>query len=207
MRTDEKVGVLGGSFDPVHKGHLAMAEAVRAAHGLDRVLLMPAFQPPHKRPELAPYEHRLEMVRRAAQGLSGIEVSDLEGRRRGVSFTVETLEELRRLLPDAELFLVVGEDSVPDLPGWRNIQRICELARIVAVNRPGFQHGFAALAAAGVPPSAIARCEADRVTMPPDPIASREIRRRLAAGELCDEQLPDGIGAYIRAHELYGSRV
>src|SRR5262245_58651421 len=109
-----KLGILGGSFNPVHFGHLAMAEAARRAHGLDRVLLVPAAQPPHKREDLAPAEDRLAMVRLAVEGREGLEASGLELERPGPSFTVDTLAELRRRLPAAELYFIIGADSIPE---------------------------------------------------------------------------------------------
>src|ERR1041385_5693690 len=139
-----RLGVLGGTFDPIHRGHLAMARAARAAHGLPLVLLVPAATPPHKRGDLTAVEHRLAMARIAATGEKGIEVSDIEVRRGGISYTVDTLAELAGDRPRVELFFVIGEDTIPELPYWKDAARILALARVVAVNRPGHHRSFEA---------------------------------------------------------------
>ena len=131
-----KLGVLGGSFNPIHNGHLAMAEAVREAHALDLVLFVPAGRPPHKQEDLAPAEDRYRMVVLAIEWREGFAASDLETSRPGPSYTVETLQELHRRNPGAEIFFIMGEDSISEFPGWREPERILELARVVAVNRP-----------------------------------------------------------------------
>ena len=201
-----KLGILGGSFNPIHNGHLAMADAARAAHGLDRVLFVPAGRPPHKGADLAPAEDRLEMVRLALEGREGLEPSAIEVARPGTSYTytVDTLEELRRLHPEAELFFILGEDSIPELPGWRSAPRILELARIVAVNRAGSRAHFREGDFPGVAPEVIARLEADRVTMPPAPEESRRIREALRRGESVEGQVPLPVAQYIEKRGLYG---
>jgi len=202
-----RLGVLGGTFDPIHLGHMAMARAALSARGLSRVLLMVASIPPHKRTgELAPGEHRLEMARIAVGGEPQIEVSDLEIRRGGISFTVDTLSELARSHPGGELFFIVGEDTIPELPLWKDLDRLLELARIVALNRPGSREHFEPRRFPAVSGEILLRCERDRVEMEPVPIASREIRRAIQEGRPFDHLLPPGVGEYIRAHGLYGCR-
>jgi nicotinate-nucleotide adenylyltransferase len=144
------------------------------------------------------------MARIAATGEKGIEVSDIEVRRGGISYTVDTLAELAGDRPRVELFFVIGEDTIPELPYWKDAARILALARVVAVNRPGHHRSFEAALFPGVPASTLARCEGDRVTMEPAPIASRDVRRAIAAGEPFDHWLPAGVGEYIRRHRLYG---
>jgi nicotinate-nucleotide adenylyltransferase len=198
-----RLGVLGGTFDPIHRGHLAMAQAAREAHRLDRVVLVPAGSPPHKRRELTPFHHRLAMAEIAARCQPALSVSDLEGRRGGISFTVDSLSELSRREPDAELFFIIGEDSIPELPQWRELGRILSLARMVAVNRPGPRQSFNSLLFAELPPEALARAERDRVQMEPVDIASRQVRQAIASGRPIDHLLPPGVGDYIRLHGLY----
>ncbi|HVR76522.1 MAG TPA: nicotinate-nucleotide adenylyltransferase [Planctomycetota bacterium] len=198
-----KLGILGGSFTPIHNGHLAMADAVRRAHGLDRVIFVPAGRPPHKRADLAPPADRLEMVRLATKGREGVEASGIEIERPGTSYTVDTLEAFRALHPGAELYFIIGEDSVPELPGWREPARILELARIVAVNRPGPPTTFRAEAFPGVPRDVIDRLEKDRVHMPPSPVESTRIREAVARGETISGSVPGAVEAYIRRHGLY----
>jgi nicotinate-nucleotide adenylyltransferase len=196
--------VLGGTFDPIHLGHLGVARAARAAHSLSQVLLIPAGTPPHKRGDLTPAEHRLAMVRLAAASEPGLEASAMEIERGGVSYTVDTLSELAREAPGAEVFFIIGEDTVAELPSWKDSPRLFELARIVAVNRPGPRVAFDRARFPAVPPEVLARCEKDRVQMKPMDIASRDIRRMIAAGEPFERLVPPGVGEYIRKHRLYG---
>jgi nicotinate-nucleotide adenylyltransferase len=198
-----RIGILGGSFDPVHRGHLAMAEAARDAHGLEPVLLVPAAKPPHKAGDQAPPADRLAMVEIAARGRRGLAGSDLEIRRGGVSYTVETLEELKKRHPGAELFFILGEDSFPEFFGWRNVERILELARVVTVNRPGWKVAFQPERFPGASPAVLARLERDRVTMPGIAVESRRIREAVRAGKPIAEDVPPGVEEYIRERGLY----
>ncbi len=202
----ERLGVLGGTFDPIHLGHLQAARAARAAHSLSRVLLVPAAEPPHKRGEAAAARHRLSMARIAAAAEPGLEASAIEVERGGISYTVDTLSQIARAHPGAELFFIIGEDTVPELPLWKDSPRVFELARIVTVNRPGprrrFERALFPRVAAGV----LERCERDRVVMEPADIASRDIRRAILAGEPFEHLVPAGVGEYIRKQKLYGAR-
>src|SRR3954471_15175632 len=130
-----RLGIYGGTFDPIHLGHLILAEACREAAGLDRVWFVVAGQPPHKLGPRAQVGHRLEMTRIAVTGNPAFEVSEIEARRPGPHYSVETLEEVRRDRPEDELFFLIGADSLADLPFWRQPERIVELARLVVVNR------------------------------------------------------------------------
>jgi nicotinate-nucleotide adenylyltransferase len=198
-----KLGVFGGTFNPIHNGHLALAEAVQKAQDLETVLFVPAARPPHKDRDLAPVEDRLEMVRIAVSGRAGFEVSDIEVARPGVSYTVDTLEALQGLRPDAELFFIIGEDSIPELPGWRKTRRILELARVVAVNRPGSNAGYCPESFPGVPPATLLRLERDRVVMTPSPLESRKIREAVRSGHSIKGQVDDGVQLYIERRGLY----
>lgn len=189
-----RLGILGGTFNPIHNGHLAMAEAARTAQGLDRVLLVPSARPPHKTSvELASPDDRLEMVRLAVKGREGLAASGLEVTRPGTSFTVDTLEQLRREYPDAELYFIIGADSIPELPGWKNSRRILELARVVAVNRPGHEERPSPDDLPGIL----------RVTMPPCPQESRKIRDSIRRGEPVSSDVPPLVAAYIERRGLY----
>jgi len=200
-----KLGILGGSFNPIHEGHLAMADAVRKAHGLDLVMFVPAGRPPHKGSDLASADDRLQMARLAVEGREVLTVSDVEVRRPGVSYTVDTLEEIHRQYPEAELFFIIGEDSVPELSGWRNPRRILELARVVAVNRPGSNAAFRSEAFPGVPLSTIERLQKDRVAMPPSPLGATQIRDDVRKGRSLVGKVPPRVAEYIRRRGLYGS--
>ncbi|APW62156.1 nicotinate (nicotinamide) nucleotide adenylyltransferase [Paludisphaera borealis] len=135
-----RLGLFGGTFDPIHLGHLILAEQCREACGLERVWFVVAGEPPHKRgPARTPVAHRLEMARLAVAGHSAFEVSDIEAVRPGPHYSVETLAEVQRLRPADDLFFLIGADSLVDLPTWREPDRITQLATIVVVNRPGVE--------------------------------------------------------------------
>ncbi len=186
-----RVGILGGSFDPVHLGHLALAEAARDRLRLDRVLLVVAAGQPLKAGGArAAAEDRYAMVRLAVRGRRGLEASDIELHRPPPSYTVDTLRELRRTLPkEAALILVLGADALVDLPRWRETAEVRRLARIAGCGRPGN------------PPPAGADELFEAAT--PD-ISSTEVRRRAAAGEPLDGLVPEDVAAYIAERRLYG---
>src|SRR5262245_26343708 len=132
-----RLGLFGGSFDPVHYGHLLLAETCRESAQLDQVWFVPAAVSPHKQGHsVTVAAHRIQMLRLAIAGHSPFDVCDYEIARGGVSYTVDTLEEVRKKLPDAELFLLMGADSLADFPTWRQPERICELALPLIVHRP-----------------------------------------------------------------------
>ena len=196
-----RVGLVGGTFDPIHVGHLAMARAARDCADLELVLLMPSAEPPHRDPATATAGHRLEMARLAAAGEDRIEVSDIEVRRPGRSYTVDTLEELRRSRPDDVLYLVLGWDAARELTSWERLERVLELATLVVVARPGFPDPtIADLLAAGLDPRHVILC-GDRT---PDVVAT-EIRERLARGQSLDGLVDPRVAEYIRSRGLYGS--
>ena len=185
-----RLGILGGSFDPVHLGHIALAEAARDRLLLDRVLLVVAAAQPLKSPgPAAPAEDRYAMVRLAVRGRPGLEASDLELRRPPPSYTADTLREVRRgLPPSAEVFLLLGADALADFPRWREAEAIRGLATVVGCTRPGFPiHGGAAVALEAATPE----------------VSSTDVRRRAAAGESLDGLVPDDVAAYVAARGLY----
>lgn len=137
-----RIGILGGSFNPIHAGHMRMAVEAREAVGLERVLLMPAGEPPHKPVEaMLPFAHRLRLVELAVRGVSGLSASGLEGSRPGPSYTVETLAALREKSPDDELTFIMGSESFLALPVWRRGPEMPLLASIAVGLRPGADAG------------------------------------------------------------------
>ena len=186
-----RIGVLGGSFDPVHLGHLALAEAARDRLGLDRVILIPAASQPLKPGGAgASAEDRYAMVRLAVRGRPGLEASDLEIRRPGPSYTVETLRELRAgLPPETGIVLLLGADALADFPRWRSAELILRLSVVVAFRRPGFpEPSGASLAIDAALPD----------------LSSTEVRRRAAAGLPLAGFVPDDVAAYLLRRGLYG---
>jgi nicotinate-nucleotide adenylyltransferase len=199
-----RTAVFGGSFNPIHYGHLLLADGILETLKLDRILFVPAAVPPHKSPaRLAPAGDRHEMVRLATAGFPKFEVSDVELRRAGPSYTVDTLEELR--IPRVDLFLIVGSETFLDLLTWREPRRIAELARLVVVPRVG---------SAFDPDSAAAQKVVREIGQEPLivratslPISASDLRRRVREGRSIAYRLPEAVAAYIRARRLYQSEV
>ena len=205
-----RIGVFGGSFDPVHVGHLLLAECCREQAGLDRVLFLPAATQPHKQDRrLAAPEHRVEMLRLATGGHSAFAVATLEIERGGVSYTVDTLATLAAAQPDAELCLLLGPDALAGLPTWREPKRIAELATLVGVEREVLDDLPAAATAAGLATllgaERLAAVLESRVRMPAIGIRASDIRAAVAAGRSIRYRTPRAVEAFIAAHGLYRS--
>ena len=194
-----RLGLYGGTFDPIHVGHLILAEACREALGLDRVWFVVAGAPPHKPGDRTDVADRIEMVRLAIAGNPAFEVSEVETKRPGPHYSVETLETIARVRPEDELFFLIGADSLVDLPHWRSPERIMELASLVVVNRPGVEPPPIPVAAGSRP--------THQVTIPPIGIASKDIRRRLLEGQSVRYQIPRAVEAYVAAHALYRAQL
>jgi nicotinate-nucleotide adenylyltransferase len=196
-----RLGVVGGTFDPIHLGHIVMAEGAADCVPLDRVLLIPAAEPPHRGPAAAPAHDRLEMARIAAAGHPRLEVCDIEVRRSGPSFTVDTLRELARKRPGDELYLVLGWDAARDIAAWRDPRELMRLARLVVVPRPGYPAPRPEdLVAAGIDPERTLLCD---ISTPA--VESRDIRRMLERGEGLTGLLDPGVEAYLRDRRLYAA--
>lgn len=196
-----RLGLFGGTFDPIHLGHLVLAEQCREALALDRVWFVVTAMPPHKSGERTSVAHRLEMARLAVAGHPAFEVSEIEARSPGPHYSVETLGEVHRERPDDDLYFLIGADSLVDLPGWRRPEAIARLSTIVVVNRPGVDRDPADLAA--LPDLGPGTRPLRAVTVPPIGISSTDLRRRLAAGRSVRFMVPRGVEAYIEAHRLY----
>jgi nicotinate-nucleotide adenylyltransferase len=198
-----QIGIFGGTFDPVHLGHLILAETAREAASLDEVWFVPAFMAPHKQGQRStPARERIDMLRLALAGHSQFRINDLEIRRRGPSFTVETLQELKSQHPDDEFLLLIGGDSLADFPTWRDPQRILELVRLVAVNR-----GRDPLNVEGAMKSLGNGLE-DRiitVEMPAVDLSATEIRQRCRTGKSIRSWTPRAVELFIHQHRLYES--
>jgi nicotinate-nucleotide adenylyltransferase len=189
-------GVFGGTFDPIHIAHLAVAEAARDVFGLRRVLFIPAAQPPHKpgRPITA-VEHRLAMVEAAIAGNAGFKISRIEVDRPGPSYTVDTLEALRQADPGGHLALILSAESFAELPTWHRPERILELADLLVAPRDGFS--------AADRDEPLARARAVFLDGPRIRLSASEIRERAAAGRSIRYLVPDAVAAYIGDHDLY----
>jgi len=199
-----RLGVFGGSFDPVHYGHLLLAECCREQLCLEKVLFIPAGQPPHKRQRpLTPAEHRVAMLELAIGGEPGFEICRYEIERREVSYTVETLRFLKSQFPQAELFLLVGADMLNDLPNWREAAEVCRLAIPVGVRRAGMPLPCLDGLRAMMEPSRFERVLELQVDMPQIELSASEIRARVASGKSIRFRVPKAVEMYILHHGLY----
>jgi nicotinate-nucleotide adenylyltransferase len=189
----ERLGILGGTFDPVHVGHVVAAVDARAALGLDRVLLVPAGDPWQKRGQvIARPADRVNMARLAAAEVAGVEVSTVEVDREGPSVTADTLEALAG--KNRELFLILGADAVANMATWRRLEETRTLATVVAIERAGER---------AEPPGAGWRLE--HVSIPRLDVSSSSIRERIASGRPIDGLTPPAVVQFITDHRLYTS--
>jgi len=199
-----RIGIFGGSFDPVHYGHLILAELCREECDLDEVRLVPAAVPPHKQDRgRASGEHRIEMLKLAIGGNPHLSVWDGEINRGGVSYTVETLRQIKAEQSDDELFFLMGADSLFDLPNWREPTEICELATIVVVNRPGAKAVDYSVLESVTSTDRIEHFSSHLVTMPQLDISSTELRERIKNEQSIRYQTSRSVEQYIRTADLY----
>ena len=198
-----RIGVFGGTFDPPHVGHLALAECARDELKLDRVLFVTAARPPHKPAQrLSDPSHRWSMTRLAVRGFKTFVASDFEMRRRGASYMVDTLRAIHRENPGADLWLILGEDSLRGFHGWKAPEAILEFARLAVAPRRDPGGGRAARRAALKGPAALRR----RMTWLSSPVlevASSELRERARRGASLAVLVPDPVVRYVRRHRLY----
>lgn len=205
-RRRRRIGVFGGTFNPIHYGHLRVADAVRRRLALDELRLVPAARPPHKLGDgsVAAADDRLEMARLAVAEFPGLTVSDVELRRGGPSFTVDTLAEIRLSEgPDADLFFLVGADTLPEIPSWREAARLADLAELVVVNRPGRAIRVTDELARTFGAERARRLVERAIEVPPEPASATAIRDRVRRGLSLDEWVPESVARYIRKKNLF----
>ncbi len=200
-----RVGLYGGTFDPIHVGHLMVARAVREQLGLDRIILIPNARPPHKAPDhLTVISHRLAMTRLAAEDEPGFDISDCEARRNGPSFTIDTVDHFRTLLSShTEIVWLIGSDSLRELAGWHRIEELVEACRIVTAVRPGWEAPDLAPLEERLSRPQVQRLLDNVLNTPRIDVSSTEIRRRLAASMSIRWMVPSPVRYYIYEHGLY----
>jgi nicotinate-nucleotide adenylyltransferase len=195
-----RIGILGGTFNPPHIGHLVCAQEAHRELNLDRVMLIPAGIPPHKPVEHEPGpRHRLELCRLAISGDERFEVSPLELDREGTSYTVDTLQVLSTQAPNPELFLIVGGDIAAGLPEWREPERVLELATLAVAKRRGTARSEVNQALASLRGAE----RTEFFAMPRIGVSSTMIRERVGAGQPIRYLVPDRVAEYIEHHHLY----
>lgn len=218
-----RLGLFGGSFNPIHNGHLAIAHEVHLRMQLSRVLFIPTGDPPHKQDEsLAPANARFNMVQLATAGTPAFDVTDIELRRKGKSYSIDTVLELREQFgPSTELFFIIGLDAFLDFHTWKTPGEILKICHFVVVPRPGQSFGtliklsllptldaqmLAQLDAGAVGTLDIAVPASPGITclsLPPHPISASEIRQRIRRGLPLANMLPHSVESYILLHSLY----
>jgi nicotinate-nucleotide adenylyltransferase len=188
---------MGGTFDPIHYGHLLLAEQARDLKGLDEIWWIPAGEPPHKRDQLVtPAIHRLRMVELAIQGHPFFRCLDLELKRSGPSYTINTIMELKEQYPNFRFNLILGEDMVYSLPHWYRVEQLLELVSVIAIRRPGIEQ-------AQIPSWIMKRIDwlEDAIEME---VSSTQIRQFLKQGRSIRYMVPCEVEKYIKEHRLYG---
>jgi nicotinate-nucleotide adenylyltransferase len=194
MPGKRRIGVMGGTFDPIHNGHLVAASEVASAMQLDEVLFVPTGKPWQKQ-EVSAAEHRYLMSVVATASNPQFKVSRVDVDRPGYTYTVDTLNDLNQQFPDADLFFISGADAIAQIIAWKDIETVWDLAHFVAVSRPGHK-----LKLPKAPKGAISELEVPALS-----ISSTDIRQRVAEGKPIWYLVPDGVVQYISKHHLYGS--
>lgn len=190
-----KIGLMGGSFDPVHCGHIGAARDAMNQHNLDRVIFLPAAETPRKSENtLTAGHHRLAMLQTAIARLPDFEVSDFEVSRGGVSFSINTVRHFRRQFPNDDLFWIIGADQVPFLDQWRNIEELGQLVQFIYLARPGYE----IRALPNTPGLAVHQCEGHF-----HDISSRDLRDDLRTGNAVDGLIQPEVIVYIGQRKLY----
>lgn len=191
---------MGGTFDPIHNGHIAIAKKVRQRYGLDEVVFVPSGNPPHKKERLiTAAEHRLAMVKAAIEGISGFSFSTMEIERKGYSYALDTINEFYAIYGrEIDLYFITGADAIAEIATWHQADELMKKCRFIAAARPGYQMDEAE--------KPIAEKYRNRIFLFRETAnmeSSSEIRQRIAKGKDVSTMLPPGVEAYIREHKLY----
>ncbi len=197
----KKVGIMGGTFDPIHYGHLVTAEGVRYQFDLEKVIFIPTGKPPHKHRVVTNPTHRLAMTKIATGSNDFFEVSDLEVKREGYSYTIETVREIKRVYPDFQIYFITGADAVLQILTWKDVNALFEMCIFVAVTRPGYNLKSLQKNLNLLPQEFIDRIFP--IVVPALAISSTDIRRRVREGVPIKYLLPEAVEDYVYNHNLY----
>ncbi|MBO8136748.1 MAG: nicotinate-nucleotide adenylyltransferase [Desulfotomaculum sp.] len=200
-----RLAIMGGTFDPIHYGHLVVAEQARYKFQCDKVLFIPAKSPPHKDDALiSPVEHRLAMTRLAVDSNSYFEASSLEIERPGPSYTIDTVKEVKRLYYPSKLFFITGADAVLEIISWKSVEELLSLCYFVAATRPGYDISNLQQKLGALPEKYLEKIIP--IYIPALAISSTDIRKRVKAGEPIKYLLPESVENYIKNHRLYSEK-
>ncbi len=203
-KATKRIGLMGGTFDPIHHGHLVAAEEARYQFGMEKVIFIPAGIPPHKtRKDISPPHHRLEMTVRAVATNPSFAVSDLEIHREGPSYTIDTVRAMQEMYCGWELFFITGADAVLEILTWKNVNELLQKCCFIAATRPGYRLGSLDRKLGDLPPASVARIKT--LEVPALAISSTDIRRRVREGRPIKYLLPKAVEEYIYQHSLYRS--
>ncbi len=201
---NSRVGLFGGSFDPIHIGHLIAARALRESLQLEQVYLLPSNRPPHKDPKsLADSKHRAEMVRLAIEGEEGLAFDDFDLLRNGPCYTIDTVAHFRQRLPSTEIFWFIGADSLMDLPTWHRAGELIELCSVVTAARSGQKPIDKSILEKAFGQEKAEALLANVIHTPVIDISSTDIRRRIAGRQSIRFLVPEDVRQYIAKHRLY----
>ncbi|MFC2948418.1 nicotinate-nucleotide adenylyltransferase [Virgibacillus sediminis] len=188
----KRVGILGGTFDPPHLGHLIIAEEVRLSLSLEEIWFIPSYTPPHKDEAKSSPEHRKKMLAHAIEGNKAFKMEALEIERSGKSYTVDTMKELSERYPQTEFFFIIGADMVEYLPNWHRINELIHLVTFAGVKRSGYKLDS---------PYPVVEVE-----VPTIDISSTFIRRRVKEGKTVNYFIPESVYAYMKENKLYENK-
>jgi nicotinate-nucleotide adenylyltransferase len=195
MAHQKKIGILGGTFDPIHMGHLILAEQVKHKLRLDGVIFIPCLSPPHKtKRKLSPAEDRFRMTQLAIEGNPTFSISDIELKRGGVSYTVDTLRQLKEIHPRSEVYFLTGSDMLEEIHTWREPEEIYKLAKMVIATRPGFDNFD--------PKNRFAK-KSLIVEITGVDISSSQIREKVKKGQSIKYLVPPRVEEYIKKKKIY----
>ena len=198
-----RMGIFGGTFDPVHLAHLVVAEQSREQAQLDQVWFLPSYRPPHKQGQaVAPFEKRVEMLSLAIAGHPTFQIETIEKDRPGLSFTADTLDTLQERNPEAELNLIIGADCLPELATWHDPLRIVERARLLVCARPHFEMWSLEQLAQSLQTKP-EKIRFRRIDLPLIELASRDLRKRIQEGKSLKYLVPHAVEVYLREKKLY----
>ena len=200
--TYKKIGIMGGTFDPVHMGHLVVANEVLNIYSLDEIIFIPAGNPPHKRGTIASSRDRYLMTEMATLSNGKFKVSDIEVKKEEKSYTLKTIQELKKIYPDAEFYFITGTDAVIELPSWHQPEELLKMCRFVAVSRPGISMGEVREKISEI--NNMYNSNIELFQAPMLQISSTDIRQRFKMGKSAKYLLPESVEQYIIKNNLYG---